>query len=116
MAPVSHRQPDRCRARGHECPLVQCCILTDIDRQRLNRGHRYLGRRRRGEVIQRHAGDVGQEDRQWQACAQDRDRWASLGQSSIARVSRRAHVVPVHRKLHVARRNESEIGHIDAHP
>lgn len=68
-----------------------------ISWQRLNRGHGYLGRRRWHEVTQRHVDDEGQAQGPWQLAAQDRERWASLEQGFVARMSRRTDAPPTHR-------------------
>lgn len=72
-------------------------MLTDIGRQRLNRGHGYLGRRRWDDVIQIHVGDDGLAEGPWQRAALDREYWRSLEQAFVARVLRRTTVSPTHR-------------------
>lgn len=69
---------------------VRAVLHVDADRgrQRLNRGHRYFGRRRWDEVMQRHVDDDGVAEGPWQLPALDREHWGSLSEGFVACVLR----------------------------
>lgn len=107
MARLCHREPDRwcgITANWRDAWLrkpVHAVLHVDADagRQRLNRGHRFLGHRRWDEVVQKHVDTEAPTEVPWQHAALDREFWSSLEEGLVARVLRRAAVPPIHGDL-----------------
>lgn len=74
---------------------VRCRLAGGDDTpRRLRGGHRFLGKRRLDDAVQRTVEATAEEP--WQTLAPDRDRWAYLEGAFIGRVSpdMAAHAVP----------------------